>query len=39
MELKPDNASFYFTRGLLYYQTQKWDLALADFERAIVLES
>jgi tetratricopeptide (TPR) repeat protein len=35
LDLKPDDAQVLDTRGYVYYRLKKYDLALADFDRAI----
>lgn len=37
IELSPENGSFYFSRGLFYFESQDDARALADFDRALEL--
>ncbi|MGB7249470.1 MAG: tetratricopeptide repeat protein [Phormidesmis sp.] len=35
---EPDNAEYYSNRGLMYYHTQQWKRALADYNQAIAID-
>ncbi|MGH1394800.1 MAG: trypsin-like peptidase domain-containing protein, partial [Trichormus sp.] len=36
-KINPQNAQAYYNQGVIYYEQKKWELALADFNKAIAI--